>query len=223
MLKSMHRFFVRLLVLLLSISLGLMPMSSAYAQLSDSEPPVLIHRQLDAGVAGELQTFLARVSDDFAVSEVVLRYRQRNTGEFQSIEMRPLVDSIGEYMIAIETADGVYPNLEYYIEAFDEAGNKTNRGFDYAPIVIPLTEPVEQPVATAPQAEQPVVSEPEAQSEGFSITPVGILIGVGALLALGALAAGGGSDDDEPSAQMPGIQTPATVTLTVVTDQPSAE
>lgn len=222
MLKSMRRAGSRGLAVLLCLSLAFTPFAGALAQVDDSEPPVLIHRQLDSGVAGELQTFLARVSDDFGVEEVVLYYRQSDTGPFQSLNMRPLVDSIGEYMIAIETSDRAYSGLQYYIEAIDMSGNITNRGFDYAPIVLPLTAPV---IASTESTPEIAIARPEAESvpqnEGFSVGPVGILLGIGALLALGALA-GGGSDEDPPS-ETPVPTTPGTVTLTVISDLPSVE
>lgn len=219
MLKSLRCAASQSLALVLCLSLTLTPFSGVLAQLSakDTEAPVLIHRQLDSGVAGELQTFLARVSDDFGVSEVILHYRQSDSGEFQSLNMRPLVDSIGEYMIAVETSVNSYAGLQYYIEAIDMAGNTTNRGFDYAPIVLPLNTPAAATLDSGTQTG--AVPESGPQNEGFSVSPVAILVGVGALLALGALA-GGGSDD--PSSETP-VPTPGTVTLTVVSDLPSVE
>ncbi len=232
MLKSLHRIGSGIVSLLLSLSLVLTPFAQAWAQIDDTEAPVLIHRQIDAGVAGELQTFLARVSDDFGVSEVTLYYRQGDTGEFNSLNMRPLLDSIGEYMIAIETSVNDYAGLQYYIEARDESGNQTNRGFEYAPIILPLSQPV--PVVTANTTPGPVVepdvlaggqvpeTEPASQSGGFEVKPTTILLGIGALLAVGALVASGSGGDDSPETPVVDPE-PGTVTLTVVSDLPSAE
>lgn len=234
MLKLLRQTGFRFLAVLLATSLALTPVSSALAQVAgqtdapdtvtDTEAPVLIHRQLEAGIAGELQTFLARVSDDFGIRQVVLYYRQSDSEQFKALNMRPLIDSIGEYMIAVETSERAHPGFQYYIEAIDIEGNKTNRGFDYAPIVFPLTVPtvVETDDTPAAVVAESVEPEPVPQSEGFSVSPVAIILGVGALLALGALA-GGGSDDDSSPSVPPGTTTPDTVTLTVISDQPSAE
>jgi len=221
MLKSTNRLTAGFLSVLLTLSLVMTPLSSVHAQVNDTEAPVLIHRQIDAGVAGELQTFLARVSDDFGVSEVILHYRQSDTGEYQTLNMRPLVDSIGEYMIAIETSVSSYAGLQYYIEAFDMSGNQTNRGFAYAPIILPLTAPAAPTTNTTPG---PIVAEapkpePAPQTGGFEVSPTAIIIGVGALLALGAIA--GGSSSGDPPANTPDPD-PATVTLTVISDLPAA-
>jgi len=220
MLKSIHRLASGFLSILLTLSLVLTPLSSVRAQVDDTEAPVLIHRQIDAGVAGELQTFLARVSDDFGVSEVILHYRQSDSGEYQTLNMRPLVDSIGEYMIAIETSVSAYAGLQYYIEAFDMSGNQTNRGFSYAPIILPLTAPAAPTTNTTPgpivEAPKPV---PAPQTGGFEVSPTAILIGVGALLALGAIAGGSSGGDPPATTPDPG---PATVTLTVISDLPTA-
>ena len=48
------------------------------------------------------------------------------------------------------------------------------------------------------------------------------MVGVGALLALGALAGGGSGDDEDPPSETP-VANPGTVTLTVISDLPSAE
>lgn len=187
----------------------------ASAQVADTEAPVLIHRQADsAGVAGELQTFLARVSDDFEVESVTLYYRQSDDGEYTQIPMRALFDSLDEYMIAVETVESAYGGLQYYIEARDSSGNVTNRGFEYAPIVLPLepaaviadNRPVTEPVATQPPAQQ--------SEGGFNSTTV--LLGLGALVLLGALAGAGSGGDSGPT---PGVD-PGTVTLTIITDGP---
>ena len=197
----------------------------AMAQIQDTEDPVIIHRQADSpGVAGELQTFLARVYDDVEVVDVSLFYRQSAVANFQQIPMRPLLDSLGEYMIAIETSESEYPGLQYYIEAVDSSGNVTNRGFSYAPIVLPLETgvtpaPVEQPTA-------PVIAEsPQATSGGSrGFANNGLLFGLGALVLLGALAAGGGGGDDgggttpNPNPN----PTPGAVTLTIISDSPGS-
>lgn len=186
----------------------------AHAQIADTEAPVVIHRQAESpGVAGELQTFLARVSDDYEVASVTLFYRQSPVGEFQQIPMRMLLDSLGEYMIAIETDQSEYPGLQYYIEASDTSGNTASRGFSYAPIVLPL-EPSAEPLQRGSPA--PIITQaPPAPSSGQSEMPSGILMGLGALLVLGVLAgAGGGSGGSTGSGD--------TVTLTIVSDGPTA-
>jgi len=214
MLKPLRNAASKSLPAALSLAIALSASHAVMAQTNDTEAPVLIHRQIDSGIAGELQTFLARVSDDFGVEEVVLHYRQGESGRFESIQMRPLLDSIGEYMIAIETSESAFPGLQYYINAVDSSGNTTNRGYSYAPIVLPLTAPA---VVAGSQTPDPVTRP--------ATTDVAV---VGALVALGALAAGlsgGGDDDGEDGEQVPtnpGTTPAETVTLTVISDQPSS-
>jgi len=243
MLKPLRKTSSKLLPMAMSMAIVLGASHPVYAQTADIEAPVLIPRQIDSGVAGELQTFLARVSDDFGVEQVLLHYRQGDSGGFRNIPMRPLLDSIGEYMIAVETQVAAYPGLQYYIEAVDAAGNITNRGFSYAPIVLPLTEAV--PVVSNPTPGPVVQPRPQPQSQpqpagepvvaerdgGFSISPALVIVGVGALIALGALAAGGSDDGGDATANNGNIEpvpttnpitNPETVTLTIISDQPSA-
>ena len=205
------------------IAVGQLVAGIASAQVADTEPPVLIHRQADsAGIAGELQTFLARVSDDFEVDSVTLYYRQNDEGEFTPISMRALFDSVDEYMIAVETQESAYEGLQYYIEARDSAGNVTNRGFEYAPIVLPL-EPADVVADNRPVTE-PVGTPPASQPSGTGVSSRNVLLGLGALVLLGALAGaaggggGGGGGDGGGGGSTDG--SPETVTLTIITDGP---
>jgi len=139
--------------------------------------------------------------------------------------MRPLLDSIGEYMIAIETSASDYGGLQYYLQATDTSGNSTNRGFDYAPIVLPLSQPL-APIATItpeplPSSTAPTraPTTPDLEPAGSQLNATTILLGLGALVALGALASSGGSGGGgETDPGTPG--TPNTVTLTITTEQP---
>jgi len=231
MLNRLMDSFTRALKLMLCIAVALTPTSNLLAQTNDTEAPVLIHRQLESGVAGELQTFLARVSDDFGVARVTLYYRQSDKGAYQSIAMRPLLDSIGEYMIAIETSGSDYGGLQYYLQATDTSGNSTNRGFDYAPIVLPLSQPLApiatitpEPLPSSTQRRTPAPTRAPATTDsdpaGSQFNTTTILLGLGALVVLGALASSGGSGGGgEPDPGTPG--TPNTVRLTITTEQPN--
>lgn len=180
-------------------------------QVEDKENPIIIHRQAETpGVAGELQTFLVRAYDDVEVVGVTLYYRQSDSAEYESIPMRPLLDSLGEYMIAVETEISEYPGLQYYIEAVDASGNLTSRGFSYAPIILALDAPETPPAAVAPQT-QPTLTERADEGSPFSVST--ILLGVGALLLLGALAGGSGGGSEGSGGE--------TVTLTIVSDAPT--
>jgi len=225
MLNRLMDSFAKALKLLLCLAVAFSPTGNLFAQVDDTEAPVLIHRQLESGVAGELQTFLARVSDDFGIARVTVYYRQSDNGAYQSIAMRPLLDSIGEYMIAIETATSEYGGLQYYIEAIDTSGNTTNRGFSYAPIVLPLSQPL-APIATITPERLPALTQSSSSTSsstqpsapaGLEINTTTVLLGLGALVVLGALASGGSEGGGEPTP--PGA--PNTVRLTITTEQPN--
>lgn len=202
-------------VLVAAMVVGQFFAAVASAQVADTEAPVLIHRQAEsAGVVGDLQTFLARVSDDFEIDEVVLYYRQSDAGPFDRIPMRELLDTLGEYMIAIETIPSDYSGLQYYIEAVDTSGNRANRGYSYAPIVLTLEDPAieNQSLETSP----PIAVTEQPAKEKSSAT--GWLLGIGALLLVGALASGGGGSSSSGGGS---TTDPGTVTLTIVTDGPT--
>lgn len=75
-------------------------------------------------------TITARVTDEAKINQVQLWYRVGQTGKFVSVPMKPQND---QYSVAIKGADlqgNGYGNLEFYITAQDEAGNKSESPHD---------------------------------------------------------------------------------------------
>jgi hypothetical protein len=177
----------------------------AQAQDIDTQAPTLIYRPAaSGGQAGELQTFVARVSDDSDLRSVALYYRQDSTTAFQRIEMRRLFDSIDEYMIAIETSRTAAGPIDYFLEAVDVNGNVQRRGSQTDPLQLTLLPP--DPLAQSPTPATPAVTSETSPSRGW-------IIGIAALLAVAALAGGGGDASSGGSAD--------TVPLTIFSPTPN--
>lgn len=184
---------------MLLLALLILPLVPVQAQ--DTAAPTLIHRPAaTGGPAGELQTFVARASDELELRSVTLFYRQGVQSTFQSIEMRRLFDSIDEYMIAIETARGGAPSVEYYIVAKDASGNQRSRGSQRAPLQLNLLPP-----ATLAQSAPASVAGAAPSARSW-------IIGAAALLAVFALASGGGDS---------GAASGDTVPLTIFSPTPN--
>ena len=150
----------------------------------DTEPPIIELEEIPEGVAGQNQVFTALVADNQQLKDVRLYYRFAGTQSFSRVEMEVLSNT-DYYTASIETSEGDDRDIEYYIQARDEAGNRVVKGFAFDPLkrgLIPARAP--QTTATNP----PVASEPEAGSGGFKVWQ--IVLGV---LAVGALAAAAGS------------------------------
>lgn len=184
--------------------------ASVSAQFKSTDGPVIIHRQLQYGVAGELQTFIARVSADTDIDSVTLYHRIGSAGSYEPILMRSLVDAIGEYMIAVETPVNTTAAMQYYIEAVDVEGNKRNHAYAFAPFVIPLVQPAAPTPPTGP------ANVPALANNSGGISGPALVLGVGAALLLGALA-GSESGVENPSGNR------AVIPLTIISDQPTTQ
>lgn len=175
-------FPVHLRCLLVVIVSLLTPIVSS-AQQADAVAPTLVHRPaLSGGAVGDLQTFVARVSDDSEFT-VTLHYRQGPSNTFSEIRLRKLADSIDEYMIAIETDRQGGQQLDYYLQATDVAGNVSQRGSASEPLVISL----QPPAAVPPRQASAPVAEPAPNRAALWIA------GAAAILAVGLLAGSGSS------------------------------
>ncbi len=194
--------------LAINLTTALMLLSTALlaqAQQIDTQAPTLIYRPAaTGGHAGELQTFVARVSDDSDLRSVALYYRQDSAAAFERIEMRRLFDSIDEYMIAIETSRSGVESIDYYFEATDVNGNVQTRGESAAPLQLTLLPA--QPLAQSASPGEPAVTASAGPSRNW-------LIGLAALLVVAALAGGGGDAGSGGSAD--------TVPLTIFSPTPN--
>lgn len=190
----------RLVVMLITfLQLFSMP-GMVNAQSTDIEPPVIEFEAVSSGNAGDSQVFAATVADNTQIASVTLYYRFAESTAYQN---RPLnmLGSSGIYTVTISSEE-LPPSatfIQYYIEAFDVAGNRALQGFAFDPIERQLVTP-QAPVAQA-------TNEP-VEASGMSLNRK-LLYGAVGLLVVGVLAsaAGGGGSSS------------AGVPVTVVVDQ----
>jgi len=161
----------------------------ATAQGFDVDPPVIEHDVVVTAEAGERQDFTATVADDNELATVRFLYRFEGERQYTSLEMNR-VSASSTFNVVIETDEQSDAAIEYYIEARDESGNRTLRGYNFSPLVrfIELPQPAVEPVA-------------EAAPRKRNLKP---LYYVGGALLLGLLAGalagsgGGGGGEDLP-------------------------
>lgn len=193
--KSSRRWFtgwlaaLQLLVSILSIA----PLS-IWAQSIDVEPPSVDFQPVAEGVRGDSQVFTATVSDDVGVDSVVLHYRLDGDTLFETRLMQAL-GTTDIYTITIETNDAIEAvmSIQYYIEAYDAAGNRTLEGFAFDPIERAL---VDQQVTIEQTIQETSTDTATSPSTGMS-TGRKVLYGILGVVVVGALASsssgGGGS------------------------------
>jgi len=168
----------------------------AHAQASDGEPPSITFERIEEGTRGETQVFSATVADEFAVESVTLHYRLGNDVAYDPVPMMPL-SGTDIYTVSVETTGTDADVLQYYIEARDEAGNRSIQGFAF--------DPIERRLVASRGGQVPVAVPP--RTDGIS-TGRKVLYGVLGVLAVGALVAAAGGDSgggsDTPLSDDPG-------------------
>ena len=190
----------RLVVMLITfLQLFSMP-GVVNAQSTDIEPPVIEFEAVSSGNAGDSQVFAATVADNTEIASVTLYYRFAESTAYLNRPLNMLGNSgIYTATISSEELPPAATFIQYYIEAFDTAGNRALQGFAFDPIERQLVTP------KAPVAQ--VTNEP-VETTGMSFNRK-LLYGAVGLLVVGVLAsaAGGGSGSS------------AGVPVTVVVDQ----
>ena len=152
----------------------------------DVEPPLIEHEPVRESDANIRQTFIATVVDDQELDLVQLFYRFKGESRYTRTVMNRV--SFSSTWIAQIATDPATPmDMEYYIEAKDNSGNRTVHGFAFSPLVRKVIPgDVVEPVTEQPQASpKPAISNSRK-----------LLYVVGGVLLLGlvAAAASGGSD-----------------------------
>jgi len=124
-------------------------------------------------------TIDAIVTDNVKVAGVTLYYRSMGSADYQELDMVPTVGD--RYAAVLDASKVTEPGIEYYIQAADEAGNTSLRGFSFSPLMVavgaaaPIEEAKEEAAGARPWYKKPVV---------WAV--------VGGVVAAAALAGGGG-------------------------------
>jgi len=165
---------------------------------ADDTPPRIQHTPPTSAQAGQPLSIEATVEDESGVFEPMLYHRAKGAPTYSATQLVPAGGK--KYVAAIVTPAS--PELEYFIEAFDNKGNGPSRpgmpeqphririGGGSAPIV--ASAPEEAPVESAPPPAVDIVSD---ASGGLTMTEVGgpmgargpwsyVTLGVGAAAAL---------------------------------------
>jgi hypothetical protein len=128
----------------------------------DGEPPQLTHQIVATGVRGKPLTIAAHAIDANGVFGPILSVRKKGlgTGDYVPIKMTPSKIVPGDYSVDVPAALTNVDALEYYIEAWDLAGNGPSRaGSAEQPIAVSLEE--DKKVAAAPALPTTVTIKPK--------------------------------------------------------------
>jgi len=109
----------------------------------DGEPPQLTHQPVAAGTRGRPLTVAAHAVDANGVFGPILYVRKRGLGTGDYVPIRMIASKIvpGDYSVDVPAALTNVDGLEYYIEAWDTAGNGPARaGSSEVPMAVAIEE-----------------------------------------------------------------------------------
>ena len=141
---------------------GQMPALEPQGAPDDGEPPQLTHQLVAAGIRGKPLTIAAHAIDANGVFGPILSVRKKGlgAGDYVPIKMVPSKIVPGDYSVDVSSALTNVDALEYYIEAWDIAGNGPSRvGSPDQPIMVTLEE--EKKVAATPALPTTVTIRPK--------------------------------------------------------------
>ncbi len=121
--------------------------SFVHAQRTDTDPPLIELEELAEGTADRTQVFTAQVTENEDLAGVTLYYRRAGQLPFTPAPMEAL-GTTGYYSVSIPTDFSDVRTIEYYIQAQDEAGNRTVSGYAFDPYQRTLT-PSPDPIESA--------------------------------------------------------------------------
>src|SRR5438067_3529463 len=128
----------------------------------DGEPPQLTHQPVAAGTRGKPLTIAAHAVDANGVFGPILYVRKRGLGTGDYVPIRMIASKIvpGDYSVDVPAALINLDGLEYYIEAWDTAGNgPTRAGSSEVPMAAALEE--EKRAIALPTLPANVTSKPK--------------------------------------------------------------
>lgn len=170
-----------------------------HAQTLDTEPPDVGFDAVDEARKGDSQVFTVTATDNQGVQSVVLFYRLGPDATYQATNMTR-IGATDLYTLTIP-ADAIPQSvdlIQYYIEAKDQAGNRTLQGFSFDPAERALVD-FGSAIAgnTSPQTQ--TEAEPEKETESvlgsLSTTQKVVYTALGVIV-VGALIAAAGSDSE---------------------------
>jgi len=185
------------------------PLSYAQAPVafnSDKTPPEIQHDPITSRVApGNAVIVAATAHDESGVKEVMLYYRSGGVGEYQAVLMKAAGDD--KYEVSIPAEQVQQPNVEYYIEASDTAGNTVSRGGRFFPLTVSV-------VPTMGDAETVAAEDGATKPKETSMWLW--VLGALAVGAIAAAAGGGGGGGGGNTDSGPVKPTPTTGSVSVV-------
>lgn len=174
--------------------------SPVYAQVLDTEPPRVGFDTVGEALRGDSQVFTVTATDDQIIESIVFRYRLSTDTDYQRGDMSRIGETdLYSFTIPADSIPASAEVIQYYIEAKDEAGNRTLQGFSFDPVErILLDRPLNEPLALdESESASPTFLGSLSTTQKVALGVVGVVV-VGALIS-SAGGGGGGSSSSVPT------------------------
>jgi hypothetical protein len=181
---------------LLVLSVSVFSLQPVFGQSIDTIGPVIELEELVEGEADQTQVFTVLIAEDVLLRDATLYYRREGQLPFTPAPMQALGDT-GYFSVSISTDETDLRTIEYYVQARDDAGNRTVSGFAFDPYQRRLHTSSRLPASPSTQVTVQPIPTP---SEEANISPilrqrwVQITLGVVAVGILASMASSDGSD-----------------------------
>jgi len=192
-----------------------MQLPTATLALAQSSPdirsPVIELNVLAESPTDTTQVFTAQVIEDKLLKDVFLYHRRAGKIPFNPVAMEQVGDT-NNYSVVLETDPTDLRAIEYYIQARDDAGNRTVEGFAFDPYTRVLIENdavINAEVAPTNTTTEPATTTTSAKSGVRWWHIVAGIVVVGAVASL----ASGDESGDPPANPANTVTVPLTVTI----------
>jgi len=183
--------------------------SPAYAQALDTEPPTVGFDTVDESRKGDAQVFTVVATDNQSIESIVIFYRTDPEADFQAADMMRIGDT-DLYTMTI-SADAIPESAEliqYYIEAKDQAGNRTLQGFSFDPaqrVLIGSGAVVTDNTPAQAQEKSESLTGSLSTTQKVVYTALGVIV-VGALIAAAGSDSGGSTPTTQVTLTVPALE-----------------
>lgn len=169
--------------------------AAAHAQNIDTIAPVVELEELAEGVADQSQVFTVLVAEDQTLKDVTLYYRRAGQLPFIAARMEPLGNT-GYFSASVPTELDDTRTFEYYIQARDEAGNRTVSGFAFDPYLRTIAPSPEQLNTASNNNSDPVSASTSVNAKPPLLKRRWVQVTLG-VIAIGAIASLAGDDGED--------------------------
>lgn len=170
--------------------------AQTFAELGfDITAPSISHEvPQSAGVAGQVQSVSALITDNVAVKRATVHYIRSGAEQFRQADMTPDI-SATTWVTTIDT-EPADEYVLYYVVAEDQEGNRIQKGGQDNPLKLKLTAEKNISVSVSSKSQGSNTTQTDNKNPLSQVEPKWILIGLGVVVAgllLGS-SGGGGSD-----------------------------